>query len=130
MLGLIWGNRLGLHACSQMRDAVQVRGLAEWVDRYWKEAMETVSRASEDGLISPPTNPPTLDCLSGQCLRQSSLPSSLLWHYTTAQWRATGKLWLHSARWHAAVSSLEQKEMELWQIAGYIRTVLIDDIYP
>lgn len=74
-----------------MRDVVQVGRLAEQADRYWEEPVEAAGRVSGDGLIPPPTNPPTVDCLGGQCRRQSSLPSSLLWHQATAQWRATGK---------------------------------------
>lgn len=35
-----------------------------------------------------------------------------------------------SAGWHTAAFPLEQEEMELWQTAEDIRTVLIADLYP
>lgn len=45
-----------------------------------ERAAGVADKAGGDGLIPPPTNPPTVDCLGGQCRRQSCLPSSLLWH--------------------------------------------------
>lgn len=83
----------------------RLRGLAKWVDVYWREAVDAASTASEDGLIPPPRNPPTLDCLGGQCLRQSfpALLFALALHDCSVEsnWRAMAL----SAGWHTAVVS-------------------------
>lgn len=94
-----------------------------------EEAAEAPATSSGDGLIPPPTNPLTVDCLGGHYRRQSSCPPlccGIRRLLSGEQLASNDPLsWMTHCCFF-----LQQEEIEPWHAAQDTRTIWIVHLYP